>query len=162
MILDYLSSPVPLAVLAAAVILAWPLGRLLRRGALGVILVLALGLVFAATTTTYLPYYDSGGVHGYLTEFADRAYLVRGFGSTPEKLANIALFVPLGLLGTLMWRRPVLVFAACVTLTFLIEAWQGFIGRGGDAVDVVHNSAGGLIGVLLVRAWTYFTAGDKD
>jgi VanZ family protein len=57
------------------------------------------------------------------------------------------LFVPLGLLGTLMWRRPVLVLAACVALTFLLETWQSLIGRMGDATDVLHNAVGAALGV---------------
>ena len=43
-------------------------------------------------------------------------------------------------------------------LSFLLETWQGLIGRSGDAVDVVHNTAGALLGVLLARFWTYLAS----
>jgi glycopeptide antibiotics resistance protein len=136
--------------------LAWPLGR--RRGRAGVLFVLVLGGILAATTTTSVVFLSAGGMRPYLTGFGDPAHLFRGFAGNQERVANILLFLPLGLLGTLLWRRPAVVLAACVALSFLVEAWQGFIGRGGDALDVVHNSAGALIGVLLARGWTYLAS----
>jgi len=150
------TQPVTLLILALAVALAWPLGR--RGGAAGVLFVLALGVVLAATTTTTVPFFSLGGIRLYLGYFHHPAHLLQGFAGDQERVANILLFLPLGLLGTLLWRRPLAVFAACVALTFLIEAWQGFIGRGGDPADVVHNSVGALLGVLLARGWMYLAS----
>lgn len=136
-----------LTILAATVVLAWPLGRLLGRGALGVVFVVILGATLAATTTTEVPYYSAGGIELYLREFAHPTVLLEGFASNDERLANIGLFLPLGSVATLLWYRPIAVVCACAALSFVVEGWQGFIGRGGDAVDVVHNSAGALLGV---------------
>jgi glycopeptide antibiotics resistance protein len=136
-----------LTILGATVVLAWPLGRLLGRGALGVVFVVTLGATLAATTTTELPYYSVRGIELYLREFAHPTDLLTGFASKDERLANVGLFIPLGSVATLLWHRPIVAVCACAALSFVIEGWQGFIGRGGDAVDVVHNSAGALLGV---------------
>lgn len=142
-----LVKPATLAVLALTLALAWPLGR--RRGRLGVLFVLTLGSILAATATTRLFAPGLAGLPPYLHEFADPAYLFGGFGGNLERLANIALFLPLGLLATLLWRRPLLVIGSCAGLSFLLEAWQSVIGRGGDAVDVVHNTTGAVLGAGL-------------
>ena len=79
-----------------------------------------------------------------------------GFG-TVEFLANVAMFVPLGLLTVLAWPRrpwwvPVLgwlLFSAVAELT------QASLQphRVGDWRDVVANSTGALLGVLAARWW---------
>jgi glycopeptide antibiotics resistance protein len=142
-----LSRPATLAVLAVTCALAWPLGR--RRGRLGVLFVLTLGVVLAATAPNWLFRPGLSGLPPFLREFADPAYLFGGFGGNLERLANIGLFLPLALLASLLWRRPLLVIGSCAGLSFLLEAWQSVIGRGGDAVDVVHNTTGAVLGAGL-------------
>jgi hypothetical protein len=154
---NVVSRPALLLILAVTAVLAWPVGRLLRRGALGVWFVVVLGAVFAATGTTGSPYYSTGGVRTYLAGF-DGA-LLDGFAGNYERLANIGLFLPLGALATLLWRRPVLAVLGCAVLSFVIEGWQGFIGRGGDPVDVVHNTVGGLLGAGLADVVVWRRAG---
>lgn len=74
-----------------------------------------------------------------------------------EFLANIGLFVPLGmflllLFGTRQWW---LAGAASFGLTLFIETVQRDIpGRVSDPRDVVANTAGGLIGVALATLLT--------
>jgi hypothetical protein len=148
-----------LSILAATAVVAWPLGRRLHRGPRGVAFVAVLGAVLAATTTTPLPHFSPGAVHPYLAEFRHPAYLLGGFASTDEKLANIGLFLPLGLLATLLWRRPLTVTAAAAVLSFAIESWQSVIGRTGDAVDVVHNTFGALLGAAV--AWAVLSARSR-
>ncbi|GAB2621779.1 hypothetical protein Aab01nite_77300 [Paractinoplanes abujensis] len=143
---NVVAQPGLLAVLGLTVLLAWPLGRLLGRGPFGTALIVLVGAVLAATTTTRTPYYSLDGIEVYLRAFAHPADLLHGFASSPEKLANIGLFAPPATLAALLWRRPALIVTAAASLSFLIEAWQAFIGRGGDPVDVVHNTAGALLG----------------
>jgi glycopeptide antibiotics resistance protein len=138
-----------LGLLALTAALAWPLGRRLRRGPLGVTFIAVLGAVLAATTTTPHPHFSLAGLHPYLSEFHHPANLVDGFAGTDEKLANVGLFFPLALTATLLWRRPLAVTAAAAALSALIEAWQAVIGRGGDAVDVLHNTVGAALGAAL-------------
>ena len=81
--------------------------------------------------------------HGYLLSIDD---------SELEFLANIALFVPVGiflllLFGTRLWWVAV---AASFALTLFIEtAQRGIPGRVSDARDLVANGLGAVIGVLL-------------
>jgi len=145
------TEPATLFLLLLTLAVAWPLGR--AGGATGVLFVLALGIVLAATTTTYLPYFSFGGVDRYLHGFAHPGQVFGHFAGNRERVANIVLFLPLGLFGTLLWRRPLLVLAGCCALTFTIEGWQGYIGRTADAADVLHNSAGAAIGVVTALVW---------
>ena len=149
-VLAVVSRPALLVLLMVAAMVAWPVGRRVRpdRPVLGALFVFTLGAVLSATTTTAHPYPSGALIGSYLAGFADPAYLLGGFGGSREKLANIGLFLPLGLLAALVLRRHAAVLGGCVALTFLIELWQAFIGRGGDAVDVVHNSVGAFLGVV--------------
>ncbi len=76
--------------------------------------------------------------------------------SRVEGLANVALFVPLGLLLALALPRRAAVVAviACVGLSAGIEAFQGAYlpTRVDDVRDIVHNGLGGLIGAALATA----------
>ena len=74
-----------------------------------------------------------------------------------EFLANIALFVPVGMFGLLLvgvgaWW--VALFAP-VGLTFAIETAQlGIPGRVSDERDLLANTVGGVIGVLVALVLT--------
>ena len=72
--------------------------------------------------------------------------------STLEFLANIALFVPLGLFFVLLFgrRRWWLAIFIGVVMTVLIEFAQQFIGgRVSDPRDLVSNSIGAVVGTVL-------------
>ena len=69
-----------------------------------------------------------------------------------EFLANIALFVPIGVFLVLLFgvRWWWLAAASCVALTIAIEtAQRGIPGRVSGERDVLSNSIGGLIGVAI-------------
>ncbi len=64
---------------------------------------------------------------------------------------NIVLYVPLGFLLPLLWKRAnlwktVLIGFGC---TFLIEFLQAFIGRQGSTDDVICNVLGTLVGYAI-------------
>lgn len=66
---------------------------------------------------------------------------------------NILLFVPLGLLPPLLWRRyrgwrGAALPALC---SLLVELAQIFTGRSVDVDDLILNALGGLLGWLLAR-----------
>jgi glycopeptide antibiotics resistance protein len=74
-----------------------------------------------------------------------------------EFTANIAMFLPLGLFLLLLFGRRFwpLAIVLCCALTVGIETAQLFIPtRVSDLRDVVANSAGGALGVLLGMALT--------
>ena len=72
--------------------------------------------------------------------------------STIEFLANIALFVPLGLFFVLLFGRARwwLAILIGIALTVVIEYAQQFIGgRISDPRDLVSNSIGAVVGTIL-------------
>ncbi|RNL65720.1 VanZ family protein [Nocardioides marmoriginsengisoli] len=73
--------------------------------------------------------------------------------SETEVLANVALFVPIGFLLTVVLGRPVMSIVLCVLGSACIElAQQQWLpSRVPTIADVQHNSLGGLIGSLV--AW---------
>lgn len=74
-------------------------------------------------------------------------------GTVIEFLLNVALFVPLTLLGILIWPRlnPFFWLALGIGGTLLIEfaQWAVLPDRSGTAIDLVSNSLGALIGIDL-------------
>lgn len=66
-------------------------------------------------------------------------------------LANMGIFVPLGFLVSLLWRRPSWWKAALVgfSSSFFVEFVQLFIARSTDIDDVILNTAGALAGYWL-------------
>jgi hypothetical protein len=73
---------------------------------------------------------------------------------------NIALFVPLGLFATLLWKAPFRVTGAAALFSLAVEVVQPLLGVGAnDLVDLAANSLGAFVGagaaslVLLVRDW---------
>jgi hypothetical protein len=73
-----------------------------------------------------------------------------------EMLANVALFVPFGVLALVILRRALLALAAAVALSSAIELTQHWWlpSRHGSIRDVALNVAGTAVGCLLcVLAW---------
>ena len=85
-----------------------------------------------------------------LLPFSDAEYDLTG------NLLNIALFLPLGFFLPLLWPEwnrpiPVLLFGAAFSL--LIEASQLLNLRNTDVDDILLNTLGAVIGLLLYRAF---------
>lgn len=75
-------------------------------------------------------------------------------GSRPlEVVANVLLFVPFGIyLGVLTRWRWWAVLAAAAGFSLALEVTQHLISVGSfDSTDVIVNTAGGLLGFVLVR-----------
>lgn len=91
----------------------------------------------------------SGGVNLVPAVFNPRAW--DGLWLLFMNLANIGMFLPLGLFPALLWDRPrwwrtVLVGGGS---SLLIEAVQLFIGRTTDIDDLILNTLGALCGFWL-------------
>jgi glycopeptide antibiotics resistance protein len=71
--------------------------------------------------------------------------------SRTEVLANVALFVPLGLLLTIVLRRAVLAAILCALLSAGIELAQRLYlpTRVPSLADVEHNALGAVLGAAL-------------
>lgn len=73
--------------------------------------------------------------------------------SETEVLANVALFVPIGFLLTVVLGRPAVAMGLCILGSACIELAQQrwFPTRVPTIADVEHNGLGGVIGALV--AW---------
>jgi len=144
----------PLALVFACVAAArvWLVGRRTRRATVVALLVLAWGVVIATTLTpSQYELFDP--------KISCQFSLTLGEVPT-ERLANVLLFVPLGVVSWFAaprWRWLGLALVA----PFVIEATQGLVlalNRNCDATDVLANLVGVGIGVglaaVLSRLWS--------
>ena len=69
----------------------------------------------------------------------------------PHLLLNIALYIPLGLALPFIYKKSSLlkVFLTGLSVSFLIEFGQFFIGRESEMDDLLCNTLGAVIGYLL-------------
>jgi len=82
---------------------------------------------------------------------ADQAAVFRAI---VDLAGNVAVFVPLGLLVVAAWRIPMLGMLSGLVVGGTCELVQLFEpGRVASLVDVLTNTAGGLLGAALVVVW---------
>jgi VanZ like family len=111
----------------------------------------ALALALAVTVIRPLGQFPAGGLSplGTLHECVVGSL---SLARTYEKL-NVAMLMPFGFFGTLATRRPVVIAASGLWLSGSLEFVQGATGGGTCQLrDLVHNTAGGVLGVLLAMA----------
>jgi glycopeptide antibiotics resistance protein len=126
-------------------------------------LLLGLYLVFVARLTLADP--SAGRVvfslaDSLATRVSDGAL---GWSET-EVLANIALFVPIGFLLTLVLGRPVVAMLICVLGSACIELaqQQWFVTRVPSVADVQHNGLGGVLGVVVALPLLWLARPNKQ
>lgn len=132
-------------------------GMFLRHPLLSLATIAYLALVGWLTLTPQSTVVNNGilwRIHDYLERFSMFDWLTF---STLEFLANIALFVPVGLFFVLLFGRRLwwLAILAGVVMTVAIEFAQLEIaGRVSDPRDLVANSLGTVAGTLLALVLT--------
>lgn len=88
-----------------------------------------------------------------ILDYALKGHLDRFLRSLaiPQLLLNVALFVPLGLAAPFISKRTSLLKVAItgLSLSFLIEFIQIFIGRECEIDDLICNTLGAVIGYLM-------------
>jgi VanZ like family len=143
---------VPAAFIPGALLLggaAWWLAS--RRGWARAPAVLAgcgLALALAVTVVRPIGHFAAGGLNPLATL---RLCTVGSLSLTHlyEQL-NVVMLMPFAVCGTLATRRPALIVSSCVLVSGFAEFVQGATGGGQCQVrDVVHNTTGGVLGVLL-------------
>jgi MFS family permease len=145
-------------VVTAAV--AWPIGRLIadrfdRPRAAAALFVASVGTVIALTLTPHYP----GPVDflppppHFLHYIGDLHRVWAALTAPPtdaEQIANITLYVPVGLFGRFVWRSTIGAAAFGTALTVVIETCQYWIvGRDGSLTDIRNNAVGAILGALL-------------
>lgn len=138
----------------AAGVLAWPVARLFGwRPGWTLLALLSLAPILVFTAPLEAPGWQGGAVPrlgGYVRSFLDAATFSAELdapASPDERLANLLLFVPLGLFGTLATRRALSTAVAAAALSFGVEGWQAVSDvRVATAADWLYNSGGALLG----------------
>ena len=108
------------------------------------ILLLKLGVRFSYMTTRRVN----------LIPFKE-AVIVNGKMDVPETLLNVIIFVPLGIYAAILFGRWSFVkkLFFFFLLSLLIEALQYILAIGSfDITDIITNTSGGIIGLLLFKA----------
>lgn len=107
-----------------------------------------LALALAVTVVRPVGHFPAGGLNPLATLrecTVGSLSLARNY----ENL-NVAMLMPFAFFGTLATRRPAVVAVSCVLISGLAEFVQGNTGGGTCQLrDVVHNTAGGVLGTLL-------------
>ena len=119
------------------------------------------GYLFALTLIAFWPSpVDSGA--GPVIDLITRIIPVLTYARI-EFGANILLFVPLGVLLTLILRDRALVLPIVIVLTLTIESGQGVLldRRTPSELDIIANTAGACIGLLGVAAWRSWRRRDR-
>ncbi|GGQ71247.1 VanZ family protein [Couchioplanes azureus] len=148
----------------AAGVLFWPMSRLFRwRPGWTLLALLALAPILVFTVPVEAPGWQDGAIYRlaeYVRSFLRAATFqaeLQAPASSDEQVANLLLFIPLGVAGALATRRAFRTAAAAATLSFGIEAWQAISGvRVASAADWIYNTggacAGAAIGLLVLAA----------
>jgi hypothetical protein len=136
---------------AAAGLVVWLVGRRTPPATVAALLVLAWGVVIAATLTPS-PY------EAFEPRVTCKFALTLGI-VPEERIANVLLFVPLGFVSWFASPRWFWV-ALAVAAPFVIEASQGLIvamNRDCDVMDVAANVLGVALGVgiALLGRWLW-------
>lgn len=83
-----------------------------------------------------------------------QSYLLNGRFNYSEIVLNVLAFIPLGiylkiLQPELSWRQQIII---CFSLSFVFELAQFIFGIGvSDITDLLSNTSGGIIGLLLYQ-----------
>jgi glycopeptide antibiotics resistance protein len=149
-----------LVVLLVTAVVAWPLSRLVadRFGRSRVATVLFLASVGVVMALTLTPNYPAPGeitvMPPHFLQYIGNRHMVWAALTSPpadsEQIANIALYVPVGLFGRFVWRSTIGAAAFGIALTVAIETCQyGIVGRDGSLTDIRNNAAGAVLGALI-------------
>ena len=152
---NFVTGPAALAVIAATLAVAWPLGRRLADHyqcprVAAVLFVIAVGFILALTLT---PNASAGVQPPHFVHQLDHPRLVWAMLTAPpgdsEELANIAIYLPAGFFGRYVWGSVGRATGAGLVLTSFVETCQyGVVGRAGTITDIRNNALGAFIGAV--------------
>jgi len=97
-----------------------------------------------------------GYVHGWdsLFQSTNRVLSIVPYFHMPDTLMNTAAFIPLGLLaGAIYEKKYIKAAAGCAAVSLIFEIAQYALAYGiADISDLISNTAGAVIGVLIAAA----------
>jgi VanZ like protein len=149
----FLDGRLIVAVVVAVVVAALIAPRLARRlrlePAACYVGVLSIAPIVAITLLVRSGGVSGGTVARSLTWWTEsRQSIIDVARTEPGWLLNVILFVPAGLVWTVVIRRARRVLIALVVLSFLIETLQALFALGAsDVTDLIANALGATIGV---------------
>ncbi len=151
--------PASLVALVVAMVVAWALSRPTARWlhasrVLAALVLIGFGLVAAATLVPTAAAMEGGSSDGVCDFSRVGLASIRELTTVNPTSLNVLLFIPLGVaVGLLPWSRAAAVVAVlAVSLTFVVETIQlllPVLGRGCQTADMVDNSLGLVIGLLV-------------
>ena len=161
--ISFISNPVPQVVFAIFVALAWPLSRVFsgtatRRRIVAALFIVSVGVIVALTATPSYgdPVWFAAIPPHFLTQLDQPRLILAKLVAAPsdaEQVANIALYVPLGIFGRLLFRSSARATLFGFLLVFTIETVQYVIpGRAGSITDIRNNVLGTFLGAIAVAA----------
>ncbi|MBQ7149736.1 MAG: VanZ family protein, partial [Prevotella sp.] len=78
-----------------------------------------------------------------------------------QVIANVIMFIPVGVLSGWLWKWKGLWFAA--GLSFFVETFQLVTQRGlMEFDDVIHNCLGAAVGIVVLKIFMRLRGGAKD
>jgi hypothetical protein len=161
------TKPTVLAVVIAAAVVSWAIRRRItdqaqRPDAIAILFVVAVVVVVALTMTPNEPAtgsYVPSPPH-FLDQLRDGHLIwarLTGWPDDSEEVANIALYLPIGFLGRLVWHEVLRAAGFGIALTVFIETCQhSIVGRDGSITDIRNNTAGAILGALFAAAAVRF------
>ncbi|WP_199516372.1 VanZ family protein [Nucisporomicrobium flavum] len=170
--ITFISNPVPQVVFAIFLAVAWPLsrfaGRDRRRRIVAALFVASAGMIVALTATP--SYADPASFAAipphFLTQLDEPRLILAKLIAAPsdmEQIANIALYVPLGVFGRLLLRSTTRATLAGFLLVFTIETIQYAIpGRAGSITDIRNNVLGTFLAAVATAAVVYLSRDDAE
>ena len=161
-LVTFISNPVPQVVFAVFLALAWPLSRLAARRVVAALFIVSVGVIVALTATP--SYADPASFAAipphFLTQLDEPRLILAKLIAPPsdaEQIANIWLYVPLGIFGRLLLRSTARATLAGFLLVLAIETIQYVIpGRAGSITDIRNNVLGTFFGALAAAAIVSF------
>ena len=138
-----------LAAVAVVVALAVPRRRLLTA-LTGVSLAGVLGLTLVPVGGWSDLWFTPGALRSMVVNLQPDGRSLHAWVATGDGPLNVLLFLPLGLCGALLTRRPVTTAVAATLLSVGIECWQSSLTtRVGSLADVCCNGLGAVVGAAL-------------
>ncbi|MEV4703904.1 VanZ family protein [Actinoplanes sp. NPDC049316] len=171
-LLTFISNPVPQIVFAVFLACAWPLsrfaGRDTRRRLIAALFVASVGVIVALTATpSYADPASFAAIPPHFLTQLDQPRLILGklvaAPSDAEQVANVALYVPLGIFGRLLLRSSARATIVGFLLVLTIETIQYVIpGRAGSITDIRNNVLGTFLGAIVTAAIVQLGRDDAE